>query len=117
MDDKSKLIEAILFWKGEPVSEKKLAELAGVTKEELEAKLQALEAELSNRGIVLMRKDGEAMLGTAPEASKVIEELTREELSKELTKAALETLSIILYMAPVKRSQIDYIRGVNSQFS
>ena len=117
MDSKEKLIEAILFWKGEPVSLKKLSELASVSAEEINQTLFALENSLKDRGIVLVRKDDEVMLGTAPEAGEIIEKLTKEELSKELSKAALETLSIILYMSPIRRSAIDYIRGVNSQFS
>jgi len=41
----------------------------------------------------------------------------KEELNKELSKASLETLSIILYKNGVGRSLIDYIRGVNSSFT
>jgi len=37
-------------------------------------------------------------------------------LNKELSKASLETLSIILYKSGIGRSEIDYIRGVNSSF-
>ncbi len=117
MLEKVKLIEAILFWKGEPVSQKKLAELSTLSSEEVKEAIQSLKDSLKDRGIVLIEKDNEVMLGTAPEAGEIIERLTREELSKELSKAALETLSIILYMAPIRRSAIDYIRGVNSQFS
>lgn len=117
MSSISKLIEAILFWKGEPVSEKKLAELCSASLEDTETALLELEMSLKDRGIVLMRKDGEVMLGTSEDASSIIEKLTREELSRELSKAALETLSIIIYMGPVRRSTIDHIRGVNSQFS
>ncbi len=111
------LIEAILFWKGEPISIKKLSELCKVDIENVASSLARLESLLQNRGIVLLRNGDEVMLGTHPFASRIIEELTREELSKELSKATLETLSIIVYMSPIKRSEIDYIRGVNSQFS
>ena len=111
------LIEAILFWKGEPISIKKLAELCKSTPDEVSSAVVRLESTLQNRGIVLLKNEDEMMLGTHPFASKIIEDLTREELSKELSKATLETLSIILYMSPIKRSEIDYIRGVNSQFS
>lgn len=111
------LIEAILFWKGEPISIKKLSELCKVDIENVTSSLARLESLLQNRGIVLLRNEDEVMLGTHPFASRIIEELTREELSKELSKATLETLSIIVYMSPIKRSEIDYIRGVNSQFS
>lgn len=111
------LIEAILFWKGESLTIKKLSELCGIDTLETQKHLSLLELSLEKRGIVLVRKDDEVMLGTNPIASKIIEDLTREELSKELSKATLETLSIVLYMSPIKRSSIDYIRGVNSQFS
>ncbi|HEY4498607.1 MAG TPA: SMC-Scp complex subunit ScpB, partial [Candidatus Paceibacterota bacterium] len=63
-----------------------------------------------------VRKEDEVMLGTAPELSELIQTLTKEELSKDLGKAGLETLSIILYFGPITRSEIDYIRGVNSTF-
>jgi len=56
------------------------------------------------------------MLGTAPEMGELIEALIKEELSKDLGKAGLETLSIVLYRGPISRSKIDYIRGVSSTF-
>ena len=56
------------------------------------------------------------MLGTSKELSSLIEKLTRDELNRDLGKAGLETLSIILYQGPITRAEIDYIRGVNSQF-
>jgi segregation and condensation protein B len=56
------------------------------------------------------------MLGTAKELSSLIEQLTKEELTRDLGKAGLETLSIVLYQGPISRADIDYIRGVNSQF-
>ena len=65
----------------------------------------------------MQEKDGEVTLGTAPEMTSLIEDLRKEELNKELSKAALETLSIILYKNGANRSVIDYIRGVNSSFT
>ena len=41
---------------------------------------------------------------------------TKEELSRDIGKAGLETLSIIIYRGPISRREIDYIRGVNSTF-
>ena len=46
----------------------------------------------------------------------MIENLQKEELNKELSKASLETLSILLYKNGTTRAEIDYIRGVNSSF-
>jgi segregation and condensation protein B len=56
------------------------------------------------------------MLGTSKELSPLIEKLTKDELTRDLGKAGLETLSIVLYQGPLARADIDYIRGVNSQF-
>jgi segregation and condensation protein B len=65
---------------------------------------------------VLIEHDGEYTLGTNPESAKLIEAARTEELSKDLGKAGLETLAIVLYQGPIRRSDIDYIRGVNSNF-
>ena len=110
-------IEEILFFKGEPISRKKLSEVLGVGQIEINEGIEKLKENLQNRGIVLVENDNDITLGTAPELSKLIENLQKEELNKELSKAALETLSIILYKNGVSRAEIDYIRGVNSSFT
>jgi segregation and condensation protein B len=109
-------LEAILFWKAEPISFKKLATLLNVSADAITQGLTELEQVLKGRGLTLVRTEDEVMLGTAQELSPLIEQLTKEELSRDLGKAGLETLSIILYQGPISRADIDYIRGVNSQF-
>lgn len=109
-------IEALLFWKAEPVSIKKLATLLKVDVPTVKSGLDKLDQDLSNRGLSLVRNQDEVMIGTAKDLSPLIEEVTKEEISRDLGKAGLETLSIILYQGPISRADIDYIRGVNSQF-
>jgi segregation and condensation protein B len=109
-------LEAILFWKAEPVSIKKLADLLKVGPESIKEGLKELGDKLQGRGLTLVQTDDEVMLGTAKELSSLIEQLTKEELTRDLGKAGLETLSIVLYQGPISRADIDYIRGVNSQF-
>jgi len=109
-------LEALLFWKAEPVTIKKLASLLETDIESVSKGLGELEILLKGRGLTLVRNDEEVMLGTAKELSPLIERLTKEELSRDLGKAGLETLSIILYQGPISRADVDYIRGVNSQF-
>ncbi len=109
-------IEAILFWKAEPASSAELAKMLGVGVVEVQEALNNLETALAGRGLRLVKKDDEVMLGTAPEVGELIEKLTREELSRDIGKAGLETLAVIIYQGPVSRAQIDYIRGVNSSF-
>lgn len=114
--DLSSKIEALLFFKAEPVKIATLAEILKVDVPAIEQALTALEEQLADRGIRLMRKEDAIMLSTAPEISEVIERLIKEDLEKDLGKAGLETLTIILYRGPVTRAQVDYIRGVNSTY-
>ncbi|MFA6797206.1 MAG: SMC-Scp complex subunit ScpB [Candidatus Paceibacterota bacterium] len=109
-------IEAVLFWKGEPVSIKKLSQIFSKTEEEISNAVKQLEEKLVDRGITLIFKEDEVTLGTSKEVSEIIEKLTKEELVKDLGKAGLETLSIIIYQGPISRAEIDYIRGVQSNF-
>ena len=111
-------LEAILFWKAEPLTYKKLAELLKISEEDIKTALQKLQQSFvgQGRGLSLVLNDTEVMLGTEKQASALIEEFTKEELTKDLGKAGLETLSIILYQGPITRAEIDYIRGVSSQF-
>ncbi|MCK5022028.1 MAG: SMC-Scp complex subunit ScpB [Candidatus Pacebacteria bacterium] len=109
-------IEAILFFNNEPISKKKLSTILEKELPDIENSLGILEEKLKDRGIVLLLKDDEVSLGTAPELSSLIESMRKEELNRDLGKAGLETLSIILYKGPITRAKIDYIRGVNSNF-
>lgn len=109
-------IEAILFWRGEAVSRSELARLLGLGVTEVELALSHLKSSLAGRGLTLMELRDEVMLATSPQASKLIETLAKEELTRELGRAGLETLSIILYLGPVPRRSIEYIRGVNCSF-
>ena len=115
--DLEKKIEALLFWKGEPLKRKKLAEIFNVKNEEISEALEKLKKVHQERGVVFLEKDDEVTLGTAPELSDFFEKLQKEELNKDLSKASLETLSIILYKNGVSKADIDYIRGVNSGFT
>lgn len=109
-------IEALLFWKAETLSIKKIANILNKDIEDIKKAIQILKESLKGRGITLIEWEDDITLGTAKEVSELIETLNKEELSKDLGKAGLETLSIILYQGPISRVDIDYIRGVNSQF-
>ena len=109
-------IEALLFFKGEPVSTKEMAKYLKTKESAVKEALGTLEQKLEGRGLSLVYKDNKVMLGTGREMGPLLEELRKEELDKELSKASLETLSVILYKEGVTRSDIDYIRGVNSSF-
>jgi segregation and condensation protein B len=109
-------IESFLFFKGEPQTNWEIAVAMRVDPVEIPPALESLEKSLAGRGVTLVRHGDSVMLGTTPEMSAFFEELRKEELNKELSKAALETLSIILYKDSVTRSEINFIRGVNSGY-
>ena len=56
-------------------------------------------------------------MATAPENSEIISELVKSEIQENLSKAALEVLSIIAYRGPITRINIEAIRGVNCTFT
>lgn len=117
MNDLAKTLEALLFVSGEPVSIKKLAGITGKTEQEVRVAADMLGSLLQQQGIRLLAKDTMLSLVTAPEAASAVEELIKSELLGDLSKAALETLTIIAYKHPISRAEIDYIRGVNSSFT
>ena len=79
-------IEALLFWKAEPVSIKKLASLLKKEVSEVTTAVTNLQEQLKNRGLTLVQWEDEVTLGTSSHVSELIESLTKE----ELTKAAAE---------------------------
>lgn len=109
-------IEGILFFKGEPISIGALSKLLSVNEDEITQAIDILSTRLTDRGLTLVWKDDEVVLAVRKELSNILEDLRKDELQKELTKASLETLSITLYKNGATRGEIDYIRGVNSSF-
>jgi segregation and condensation protein B len=115
-------IEALLFFKGESMKVKELAKLLSVDmsaqagNESIENAINTLKEKLSERGIQLIQKEDEIQLATNREMSEIIEQIQKDELAKDLGKAGIETLAIVLYKGPITRAEIDYIRGVNSTF-
>ena len=116
MPNIEKNIESILLFKNEPVSFLELSKALEVSLEEIEKAIHSLQEFYKNRGLVVITHNNKVSFGTNKESSDLIERMQKEELSRDLGKAGLETLSIILYKGPVSRREIDYIRGVNSGF-
>ena len=61
-------------------------------------------------------QDAQVQLTTAPEASSAVETFLGLEATQKLSRAALETLTIVAYRQPISRPAIDTIRGVNSEY-
>ncbi len=122
-DNSSKKIaelEALLFYHGEPLKTKKIAEVLNLKENECDELINQLMENLKEdkkRGLLLIKNDDKIQLGTKPEFQKINQQFLKEEFNEQLTPAALETLSIVAYLGPIPRMTVDFIRGVNSSFS
>ena len=110
MDNKDiKLLEAILFASGEPVEETDLRDKIK-DKKNITNYLNQIKDFYSSRGINLIKTGSKWSFRTS---SELIDDLTIFKTQKrKLSRAALETLSIIAYQQPITRSEIENIRGV-----
>jgi segregation and condensation protein B len=107
-------LEAVLFAAGEALSKKRLASIIGVTPATLQKAIDALRSELSSRGISVVETETSVELRTNGQATELVKKLRENELSRDLGKAGLETLALILYRGGATRGEIDWVRGVNS---
>lgn len=112
-------LEALLFSYGEPMGIPLMAKMLKVKEEEISTTLEILKEKLTDleRGLTLIKTGNSFALATKPELKEVVAAIVTDELKEELTPAALETLSLVAYLGPIARTDLDYIRGVNSSFS
>ena len=113
------LLEALLFASGRPATVERLAEAAEITKEEVEAALDALESacEAEGRGVRVDRVAGGARLVSRNEFDLPVRSLLGLEGKNKLSIPSLEVLSIVAYRQPVTAPEIAELRGVNSASS
>ena len=102
-------IEAIVFAADEPLDLETIEKRVGSDKNVLKV-LESLQKEYLSRGINLICKSNKWSFRTAQDLSKLMS--LQKSTQKKLSKATIETLSIIVYHQPVTRSEIESIRGV-----
>lgn len=104
-----RILEALLFASSEPLSTKdfhaRLPEGADVG-----GALMALQKFYEGRGVNLVQIEGHWAFRTAADLAEVL--AVEKEVSRKLSRAALETLAIVAYHQPVTRAEIENIRGV-----
>ncbi len=105
-------IEALLFALGRPLNRAELQKMLDAAPADIENALQTL---AGRQGGVTLVDDGvEVELRVDTQNSALIEKIRKDEYSRDIGKAGLEALSAVLYRGPLTRSEIDFIRGVNS---
>lgn len=115
MPDLKPLVEALLFGADGPLRCERLAEVLDVERLEVVEVLRLLEAEYESqsRGFFLQEVAGGYQLRTRPEFADYLRRLGRTRPFK-FSRPALETLAIVAYRQPVTRTEIEYLRGVDS---
>ncbi len=119
IDKLRSILESLLFLSGEPLKISQLAKITKVSEAKVEEAADLLQASLRSqeRGIILTKKESELQLATKPENLPFINQLIKSERQENLSRAALEVLSIVAYRGPITRSDIESIRGVNCSFT
>lgn len=101
------------------MSSRKLSKIISRKEEELLLSAESLAKKYAERsgGLRILIKDDKIQMVTAGENSEVVENFLKADIEGELSRAALEVLSIVAYRGPIARSEIEDIRGVNCSFT
>jgi segregation and condensation protein B len=95
----------------------RLVKISGASKPEVENAIMIMQNEYAGRGLALLKKEDEAQLTTNSENAAFVDDLVKSEIQENLSKAALEVLSIVAYRGPITRLEVEAIRGVNCTFT
>jgi segregation and condensation protein B len=109
------IIESLLFISTKPLSIRKLAELTQAEKQEVEEAVENLIQEYNSqeKGIQIVRHSEKVQMVTHPKNARIIQAFLKDEMTGELTKPGLETLTIVAYRGPITKAELEQIRGVN----
>jgi len=108
-------IEAILFVASKPVGVNDLAKTFNKDRGDIVNLLDTLKLKYSaeNSGVVLILDNDVAQLASNAACAEWTDKFVKSELLGELTKAQLESLTVIAYQGPITRPELEQIRGVN----
>lgn len=115
MDKQLAALEAILFVANKPLAVKDLAELLKIKTEDIETSLDALALyyQAQKAGLQLIRSGSKYQLVTSADTAEVVRKFLADEMTGELSRPSLESLTIIAYRGPIAKIDLDRIRGVN----
>jgi segregation and condensation protein B len=116
LEKETALVEAILYLEADPLDEAALSRISGLSKDVVAKALENLGERYGRKdtGVELSRIGGGVMISPKKEYWDNLKERYGKKNEAKLSKAALETLSIIAYKQPITRSEIEQIRGVQA---
>ncbi len=108
-------LESILFVASKPLTAKKIAVALKVSEEKVVRELNALAERYSGdgMGIMLLHINEEWQFTSSPANREATENFVKAEVSGELTRPQLETLTVVSYCGPITKPELEQIRGVN----
>lgn len=110
-------IEALLFAWGDMIEISEISKYFDIEKSIVEDIIYELKNEYNNRGLRIQIIGKSVQLNSNPEYNKIISDFGVKQKKRNLSNAAMETLSIIAYLQPTTKSVIEQIRGVKSDGS
>ncbi len=120
-EEAKRILEAVLFAAGYPLTFEKLGDVLGVSARETESLVREYAAEYDAsglpRGIQLLILGKACQLVTKEALAPYVKEALGVKEGGNLSKASLETLAVVAYNQPVTRSYIEQVRGVDSSYS
>lgn len=116
LSDEAKLVEVILFIENTPLPLEEIEKLSGLDGDDVIAGLRELKENYRERnsGMMLLEEDELYSFQPVAELYPMLRKSYGRRVDKRLSRAALETLSIVAYSQPITRSEIDKIRGIQS---
>jgi segregation and condensation protein B len=116
LEKEAALVETVLFLESESLDETALARITGLSREVVEGALELLleESRGASRGMEPVRSGGGWILAPKAELWESLKERYGKKNENRLSRAALETLSIVAYSQPITRAEVEAIRGVSA---
>jgi segregation and condensation protein B len=117
LEKEAALVETVLFLESEALDETALSRITGLSRDVIDGALELLCEEChasQSRGVEPVRSGGGWILAPKAELWESLKERYGKKNESRLSRAALETLSIIAYSQPITRPEIEAIRGVSA---
>lgn len=118
MERLTNIIEAVLFASGKSVPLGDIAEKLEVSTREVKKALDELTEKYgAEGGIKLLQFNGKVQLASNPDYKASVEAVLNPIREKELTRTVLECAAIIAYKQPITKTEIELLRGLNSDYA
>ncbi|MFZ4618060.1 MAG: SMC-Scp complex subunit ScpB [Rectinemataceae bacterium] len=116
LEKEAALVQTVLFLESEPMDEVALSRATGLAREVIENALEVLAEELSSPalGLELVKSGGGWIMAPKADLWASLKDRYGKKADSRLSRAALETLSIVAYSQPVTRAEVEAIRGVSA---